>query len=80
MSRILYISASIRFVPIFSNFQFTFVDLPIRTNYAVKIKLISISLNYVNHFPFVLVPAALRAKGRQLYYLDNLRQLIQIAR
>ena len=67
-------------VPIFSLYLYSVVALSIITSYAVKKKLISISLKHVNHFSIVLVLAALRAKGRQLYYLDNLRQLIQIVR
>lgn len=67
-------------VLIFSIFLYIVVALSIITSYAVKTKLISssTSLNYV--LPFVLVLAALRAKGRQRYYLDNLQQLIRIVR
>ncbi|KAA0066624.1 ARM REPEAT PROTEIN INTERACTING WITH ABF2-like [Cucumis melo var. makuwa] len=65
-------------MPIISIFLYSIVALSIITSYAVKTKLISSSLNHV--YPFVLVLAALRAKGRQHYYLDNLRQLIWIVR
>ncbi|KAA0041123.1 mucin-3A-like isoform X2 [Cucumis melo var. makuwa] len=63
-------------MPIISIFLYSIVARSIITIYAVKTKLISGSLNHV--YPFVLVLAALRVKGRQHYYLDNLRQLIWI--